>query len=702
MVCFFVLMPGFTHCKSLLEDGPRYENLAWRLWHQRAKSPILPLPSHAPLSAENIGKVQNPFYLPAVLSEPELSTDGSCTSDGSSSGFKENEFKHVMPKVLTKQTWADELVEMAREAGSRHSHSTLSSAQDNEHDVAVDDDETVLGYETRSAGTPISTSGTITPHGMRSRANSLATSPRNVMISPQGPKPSVADARLQSASLASSMVPPAVTVHAAQPSRMPHATTARSNLPSITEKSEAPTKSATTTSLAGRQRRGRGLKSVENLTAIRGNGKPVSRNSMLQMLGPTEDGTKRDKLKNKRKKAKIIFTVGDVSDEEDSKSSTAANDEDEWASEDEEEEQRRRAAEEAAEKEQRAKEEEAERIDMFRKRPIRSVSLADLNMVEKVAQNAPHLLPPPESGLTRGLLSTMFHTADTNHTRGASVSGPGRVGRSLRLSQLPPRMDGHEQGRNMSVPALAQSRSTNKLSKISQGPNLERSKSVIALPLLDLTSLRSSTATARSESPESTVTRDDQCSVAGNDDEAHSPVNRTKSSNALARLSAIAQRGASENEPRRLASLVRSYSAIGNLMTVKSTVPPSPTLNEDEEGPSLAVQADDTQPRVTRVPQPELVATLHQDEPDAEGHSTPVADVRAPVPSPHNARETMMYNELSESLKQNLIWERQSRARILGLTPARPPEGRRASSGGDMWPTVKKAQEDESFHHKGW
>ena len=137
-------------------------------------------------------------------------------------------------------------------------------------------------------------------------------------------------------------------------------------------------------------------------------------------------------------------------------------------------------------------------------------------------------------------------------------------------------------------------------------------------------------------------------------------------------------------------------------MTVKSTVPPSPTLNEDEEGPSLAVQADDTQPRVTRVPQPELVATLHQDEPDAEGHSTPVADVRAPVPSPHNARETMMYNELSESLKQNLIWERQSRARILGLTPARPPEGRRASSGGDMWPTVKKAQEDESFHHKGW
>ncbi|WFD19005.1 hypothetical protein MCAP1_001218 [Malassezia caprae] len=148
---------------------------------------------------------------------------------------------------------------------------------------------------------------------------------------------------------------------------------------------------------------------------------------MLQMLGPADDGAKREKLKNKKKNAKIIFTVGDVSDEEDSKSPAAANDEDEWASEDEEEEQRRRAAEETAEKERRAKEEEAERIEMFKKRPIRSVSLADLNMVKNLAQNAPHLIPPPESGLTRGLLSTIFQPGDTQRARGATVSGPKSV-----------------------------------------------------------------------------------------------------------------------------------------------------------------------------------------------------------------------------------------------------------------------------------
>lgn len=650
-----------------------------------------------------MSKLHNRLCLPTVLSEPELSTDESCTSEGSSAGFKENEFELVIPMIRTEQTWADELVEMAREASSRHSQSTLSSTHNNEHEVAVDDDDTVLGSETRSAGTPISATGSITPHCMRSRANSMAASPRNVISSPQGSKASASDAHKQITTQVPTAAPPPESTHVAPLSRVTNASTAKTNLPSIIEKSEAPARSTTTTSLSGR-RRGRGLKSMENLTAIRGNGKLVSRNSMLQMLGPTEDGAKRDKLKNKKKKAKIIFTVGDVSDEEDSKSSATANDEDEWASEDEEEEQHRCAAEEAAEKERRAKEEEAERIDMFKKRPIRSVSLADLNTVKTLAQDAPNLIPPPESGLTRGLLSSIFQPGDAQRSRGSSVSGPRQAGRSLQLSQLPPRMNGKVHDRKTSVPSLLHSRTASQYAMKSQGPNLERSKSIIALPLLDLTSLRSSTATARGPDSPVSLLRDDQSSMAGNDDETHGLVNRTKSSNALARLSAIAQRRSSENEPIRLASLVRSYSSIGNLMSTKNPVPSSPTVNEDEEGPSLAVQADDTEPRVARVPQPELEVPS-RDAQDFKHCEASGGDPSFPVPltSPHTTRENMLSDELSESLRQNLLWERQSRARILGLAPSRPTdEDRRASSGSGMRSAVKKVQEDESFHHKGW
>ncbi|WFD22600.1 hypothetical protein MEQU1_001272 [Malassezia equina] len=647
--------------------------------------------------------MQKPLDSPTVLSEAELSTDESCTSEESGPCFKNNEFGHVFPMVRKEQTWADELVELAREAHSRHSLSSMSSM----HEEALEDDETVLGTETRSAGTPISTTGTITPRTMRSRANSTVTSPRTMATSPQTSMSAVADAREVTDS-AVTITTPTAEPSQAQPAltRASSTSTTRSNLPSISEKSEAPTKSATTTSLANRHRRGRGMKSVENLPAVRGNGKLVSRNSMLQMLEPLEDGGKRDKSKAKKKKSKIIFTVGDMSDEEENKPPEAGNDDDEWASEDEEEEERRRAAEEEAEKRQRAKEEEAERLEMFKKRPIRSVSLADLNMVQTFAQNAPHMMPAPEAGLTRGLLSSIFQPAE-GQRRGSGSSRPAHAGRTLQLPNIPSRLDGQVSARNTSVPALAPARMTSQHGKKSQGPNLERSKSVIALPLLDLTSLRSSTASARGpDSPELQSHRDEQGSVTtGDTEESQSLMNRTKSSNALARLSAIAQRKSSDTEPRGLASLVRSYSAIGNLVSAKNQVPPSPTLNEEEEGPSLAVQAEDTEPRVARVPQPELeqstsdAASTKKDRSPNPNESVPV-----PLTSPHTTRQNMLSDELSESLKQNLLWERQSRARILGLDASMRPTDldRRASSGSGMRNAIKKALEDESFHHKGW
>lgn len=682
----------------MIEGGARYENLAWRLWSHQAKAETGTLPLDAILSADTKNSASNPLSSPTRLSETELSTDESFTSEDSAAPFKDNKFELVIPMVGKEQTWADELVEKARGTSSRYSNSAQSSSTtDHENEQAVDDGDTVMGTDSRSVGTPISTTGTITPRCTRSRANSTATSPRNsILSSPRAP--------IETRTATSTAAPAAPSSEAQQVGqslRMTNATMTRPALPSITEKTEAPSRSATTLSLAGRSRRGRGLKSVENLTAIRGTNKLASRNSMLQMLTPADEGTKRDKQKQKKKKGKIIFTVGDVSDEDENKSTKDGIDEDEWASEDEEEEQRRRAAEEAAEKERRAKEEEMERVEMFKKRPIRSVSLADLNAAEAMAQKLPHMMPMPETGLARGLLSTIFQPSDAQRARGGSASGPSRSGRSLHLSQMPPRLDVRTAARNTSVPALTPTHTTNHHAPTSHNPYVARSKSAIALPLLDLTSLRSSTATTHGpDSPKSLSQRDDHSSVTGSElEESQGPMNRTKSSTALARLSALAQRKSSETEMRKLASLVRTYSSMGK--STKTPMPPSPTLTKEHEGPSLAVQPDETDIWVAQVPQ--RVPTPASPPLKKETVSPRDAGIPMPVTSPQTTRQNMLSDELSESLRQNLLWERQSRARILGLdSPKRKSVEHRRSVSGTVRPTAKKLWEDESFHHKGW
>ena len=80
--------------------------------------------------------------------------------------------------------------------------------------------------------------------------------------------------------------------------------------------------------------------------------------------------------------------------------------------------------------------------------------------------------------------------------------------------------------------------------------------------------------------------------------------------------------------------------------------------------------------------------------------------------SPRTLRRNMLRDELSESLRENLLWERQSRARLLGLgvPPSEDSSGsstplasrRSVSQQGATSTAELRRYDEQSFHHKGW
>ena len=122
---------------------------------------------------------------------------------------------------------------------------------------------------------------------------------------------------------------------------------------------------------------------------------------------------------------------------------------------------------------------------------------------------------------------------------------------------------------------------------------MNRSKSVLALPLLNLTSLHSCTSSGRPTSSTTTANMSESSGAMtkqGNGEAgATSGPQRAKSNLALTRLSAIAQRGSSETDQKKFSSLVRSYSAIGNLMTpITRSESPQCMSTADEENDAVS------------------------------------------------------------------------------------------------------------------
>lgn len=188
---------------------------------------------------------------------------------------------------------------------------------------------------------------------------------------------------------------------------------------------------------------------------------------------------------------------------------------------------------------------------------------------------------------------------------------------------------------------------------------------------------------------------------------------RAKSNLALTRLSAIAQRGSSETDQKKFSSLVRSYSAIGNLMTpiTRSESPQcmSTADEENDDGLSLGVRADDHQaPRVKRVPQP-FIESGPMDETSSPKRLSRVLPQVANKP----LQQALLHDELSQSVRDNLIWQRESRERMLGLQNRCMKTKSESSTGATAHPQRRSASvvhlehfrphDDEgSFHHKGW
>lgn len=750
----------FTKVKGSVDDGHRFENLAWRLWHQQSqKKPATQLRSET-LSAMPMHKPLGAAMAIGPPSEAELSTDESAFSedgDGDlkqdvTSGQKENEFSLLMPSPKREHRWADELAELARDVRIRRSDSSLSDTARREDHALTDDEGTLAGTMTRGSETPISTAGSATPHAGRSRTNSVNASPRGSVLSPtrQDAILPLAATSLNKATSTSAppvrfAVPPPtddVSPTSKVPAVLPSIQAAL--LPAIVEKAEKPVVKPTQTTQhmgqerenvphAPRMRRTKSNKSSENLGLLHRGYRSNSRTNVLNMLTMTssDDMPKKEKLK-KKKKSKIMFTVGADSDEEEHAETKpapprqAGGDDDEWSSEDEEEETKRREAARAAERERKRLEEEKERMEMFKKRPLRSASMADLTRIKNQVAS-----PDVATDLnnTRGLLSSLFQPTEAPPPRKRPSSI--RPGHTLTFTQMPERRHVAAPGsRNTSTPAhIHQTRSLSSAAVL-HGPTMSRSKSVLAMPVLNLTSLCSSTAAGRvsdvpalstsSREPVPSVTSAETTDMASTQQapqptaplapHARPPLpSRTKSFTALARLSAIAHGKPLETEHRKHAALGPSVSALSPAVATQTETPSvSSEEDADDEGPSLGVRPSDDGVRIERVPQP------NEDEEDGKAHSflsppTAMASsagrVPMPLPSPHTTRQNMLRDELSESLRQNLLWERQSRARILGLGAPVPTHGTPNADAGRHTTSdghVRTQNDEQSFHHKGW
>ena len=730
-------LPAFTSCKDAIRCGARLENLSWRLLSRKSYT-------RYSKTQYQSSKYCSPLLVP--LSEPELSTDDSGTSESGS------ETGHSGHESTDSNKYPSDDAENYTEGHRKADTATLDTygwSQQQRTDPSCDTISASPPQDSTAGSTP---RGTTTPLAFwsRSRANSRSTVRdfRCPTHESQDHKRTLSRSSLdseqkQSSDISSLSEQPA---EAKPADKLAHSasrftkegqtnTTAPSKeeqsnlepkhyplsrLPSvkITKEKQVPPISPTLAAFPARQLapllpsddppklmrqrasatnlvRGRGrLKSSERLNHMRTGGRQSSRAAQASVLFNTTS-TRTTDDSQKRKKDKIKFTTGDdASDDEDDKENEDAWSDDEAA----EEEERCRLAEKEAE-EKRLKEiaEEQERKEMFKKRPIRSVSLADLSMV-----NLPGLAPPRRVTLAansefppvprRGLLSSIFGSTTALHalqeetrnnspdmiditssdTRKNRHERSQRVGRAINFAAVP--SSASSLALNTSTPAVVR--------RTAPQNSICRSKSAIALPMLDTTLLNMSTMAHcdRSAKRQSVPSPTTKSSTGTEISEVPLSPHHSKSNTALLRLKGLAT---GRNSP---AGMTRSVSHLDVAQLERA----------DDDGLSLSVNRNpgDSMEQ-TKIPR------ALSDDPRPYSVSKRAERARAPpIPlppqSPRTTRDNLLLDELSESLRQNLLWERQSRARMFGIGTTNDA-GRRGSSN-----RVELESDEQSFHHKGW
>jgi hypothetical protein len=319
-----------------------------------------------------------------------------------------------------------------------------------------------------------------------------------------------------------------------------------------------------------------------------------------------------------------------------SKGGDAEEDEDEWSSAsstDSEELQRRVVA--------RRKQEEVERQQsMFQKVPIKSASTVDVrNVVRRssapieVSNNREVTTSPTQP--VRGLLSSLFHPEDAPHPP------PGQLAGRPHASAADLRMKPSKQAENRALPSKSDFRmtpipSTTQVPSIGGGA-LKLSKSAVALPVL-------STMGSRSEAKKGHEAKGSRDSAVFTDEESAegSEAGEYGTSEALARLNKLAyQKKEKQREGKRQSKNRHSNKSLN--------VEVAPEIDEE-----------------TLMAQRRREASMTAPVQASARPGSQIPETSMPQ-TPRTTRRNMLRDELSESLRQSLLWERQSRNRMLGI-----------------------------------
>jgi hypothetical protein len=378
-------------------------------------------------------------------------------------------------------------------------------------------------------------------------------------------------------------------------------------------------------------------------------------------------------------------------------------------SEDPEEERRR--------EEEKRRQQERERIDsMFKKIPIRSQSAADVRLLDPNTRPSNDVMAAPTAP-ARGLLSSIFHPEEQHH-RHAKHASEGLAARRAHASavdvahmmrQTPMKerkiRKGSESSRHddsTQSDVLIRAPSFGNLGVLgSTGGGLKMSKSAAALPVLSTLGSRTSAAAPpsttssthaghvqkRSSSTHRAVFAGDESDNEDRDDAtlitgssvagASANSGSFAGGSAMDRLNELAQTRLSSKSrngrPLSLRSSASEQDADRRRMSGGSSASVGAGNAKRTSMSSLDVQVrpdleEDTirQQRRTSMPfeAPAVSAPIHL--PVRSKSVVNVPDVGLPQ-SPRTTRRNMLRDELSESLRQNLLWERQSRSRMLGL-----------------------------------
>ncbi|KDN52060.1 hypothetical protein K437DRAFT_293288 [Tilletiaria anomala UBC 951] len=442
--------------------------------------------------------------------------------------------------------------------------------------------------------------------------------------------------------------------------------------------------------------------------------------------------------------------------------SAAVNEEvtedDEWSSDDSSEEDDAVKAAEAARLASRKREE-----DLFKKVPIRSKSAADMRTLQPQQSISTSSASPPLQPV-RGMLSSLFHpgtepshsppgqlagrphasAADLRNMGGMSSLRMSAVDRSATtsLTSAPPGKTTFERSaaatsHGAAAMHLPRTRSNLRNSSgfigIGENTTLRTSKSAVALPLLNITSSKSTTSMAQAAAEAAMHTDTGSVSSLHHPSESGTSISFStadgvlgssytslrasrdgsssgggwRDSVALAKLNELAgSRGSSNghsnnninhssrvngrrqrsNEPRshshqRAGHHERDGPSPSSLLAHEhhereheewspqlQVVGSQPDMNRAWYDTSAAASAEDASAPSSSTATPRQMSAVHAHHHRLRAAAVPVELPEGAAPqTPRTTRRNMLRDELSESLRQNLLWERQSRNRMLGI-----------------------------------